>query len=141
MLASALIPFFLVCLVWISFGQLTMVGLIEFNPTKWVVKSGFFGARVAPPVIWMVFISVVPVLSALVLVLHAWLSTGRSLSCFIVLLGFILVTNISHLWLSYSHPQVMLMVGFSSIVTLSWMSAYVAARLAHGEREPLVSRA
>ena len=141
MLASALIPFFLVCLVWISFGQLTMVGLIEFNPTKWVVKSGFFGARVAPPVIWMVFISVVPVLSALVLVLHAWLSTGRSLSCFIVLLGFILVTNISHLWLSYSHPQVMLMVGFSSIVTLSWMSAYVAARLAHDEREPLVSRA
>ncbi len=29
MLASALIPLFLVCLVWISFGQLTMVGLIK----------------------------------------------------------------------------------------------------------------
>ncbi len=141
MLASAIIPFFLVCLVWISFGQLTMVGLIEFNPTKWVLKGGFFGARAAPPVPWFVFITLVPVISALVLVLHAWLSTGRSLSCFAVLLGFILVTNMSHLWLSFSHPQVMLMVGFSSIVAIFWLIGYAAAHLAHGEGEPPVNRA
>jgi hypothetical protein len=140
MLATALIPFLLVCIVWISFGQLTMVGLLEFNPTKWVVKGGFFGARTAPPAFWMVLITVIPIFSAVVLVLHAWLSTARTLSYFFVLLSFIIVTNMSHLWLSYSHPQVMLMMGFGSIIIISWLGAYVAAQLAHRVKGSLVSR-
>ncbi len=141
MLATALIPFLLVCIVWISFGQLTMVGLLEFNPTKWVVKGGFFGARVAPPALWMVFITVIPIFLAVVLVLHAWLRTNRTLSYFFVLLGFIIVTNMSHLWLSYSHPQVMLMMGFSSIIIISWLGAYAAAQLANRVKQAPVSRA
>ena len=100
-LALAIVPFILICIVWISFAQLTMVGLLEFNPTKWVVKGGFFGARVDPPVFWMVFITILPILSAVTLVLHSWLSTSRSLSYLFVLLSFIIATNMSHLWLSY----------------------------------------
>jgi hypothetical protein len=140
MLAMAIIPFLLVCLVWISFGQLTMVGLLEFNPTKWVVKGGFFGARLDPPVFWMMFITIIPIFSAVVLVLHSWLSTARTLSYFFVLLAFMIVTNMSHLWLSFSHPQVMLMMGFSSIIIIAWIGAYGAANLAHRVSRTQVNR-
>ena len=126
-LALAIIPFILICIVWIFFAQLTMVGLLEFNPTKWVVKGGFFGARVDPPVFWMVFITILPILSAVTLVLHSWLSTSRSLSYLFVLLSFIIATNMSHLWLSYSYPEVMLMIGFSSIVIISWLGTFALA--------------
>ena len=50
----ALIPWFLLCLMWTQFSLLTMVGLIEFNPTKVIVTGGFFGGRVAPDIYWMI---------------------------------------------------------------------------------------
>jgi len=137
LLAFAIIPFFLICIVWTSFGQLTMLGLLEFNPTKWVVKGGFFGARTAPPVFWMIFITILPIFSAVTLVLNSWISTSRSLSYLLVLLSFIIATNISHLWLSYSYPQVMLMIGFSTIVATSWLLATALASHLHNWNSPM----
>ena len=137
LLAFAIIPFFLICIVWTSFGQLTMLGLLEFNPTKWVVKGGFFGARTAPPVFWMIFITILPIFSAVTLVLNSWISTSRSLSYLLVLLSFIIATNISHLWLSYSYPQVMLMIGFSTIVAISWLLATALASHLHSWNSPM----
>jgi len=137
LLAFAIIPFFLICIVWTSFGQLTMLGLLEFNPTKWVVKGGFFGARTAPPVFWMIFITILPIFSAVTLVLNSWISTSRSLSYLLVLLSFIIATNISHLWLSYSYPQVMLMIGFSTIVATSWLLATALASHLHSWNSPM----
>ncbi|MEE2747180.1 MAG: alkaline phosphatase family protein, partial [Candidatus Thermoplasmatota archaeon] len=59
-LATATIPFFLLCIMWTHFGQLTMLGLIEFNPSKLIVTGGFFGARTDPPIIWMGMMIVLP---------------------------------------------------------------------------------
>jgi len=137
LLALAIIPFFLICIVWTSFGQLTMLGILEFNPTKWVVKGGFFGARTDPPVFWMVFITILPIFSAVTLVLNSWISARRSLSYLLVLLSFIIATNLSHLWLSYSYPQVMLMIGFSTIVATSWLLATALASQLHNWNSPL----
>ena len=122
-LATGLIPFFLLSIVWIHFGQLTMLGLIEFNPSKWIVTGGFFGERVDPPIIWMAFMTITPVFISLMMVLHAWSKAGNSLQPLLVLLSFILATRASHLWIAFNHPQVLLMVGFSSLVALIWLSA------------------
>jgi len=126
-LASAIIPFLLLCILWSSFSQLTMLGLLEFNPTKWVVKSGLFGGGPDPPVYWIILMSILPIFSSLVLVLHSWLSTSRSLSPLFALIGFVIATKFSHLWLCYSFPQVMMMIGFSSIVVISWLAAIAIA--------------
>lgn len=138
LLAFAIIPFFLICIVWTSFGQLTMLGILEFNPTKWVVKAGFFGARTDPPVFWMVFITILPIFSAVTLVLNSWISTRRSLSYLLVLLSFMIATNLSHLWLSYSYPQVFLMIGFSTIVAISWLCATILASHLHNMNSPQI---
>jgi hypothetical protein len=126
-LASAIIPFLLICLVWTSFGQLTMLGLLEFNPTKWVVKSGLFGGGASPPVFWIILMSILPVFSSIILVLHSWLSTSRPSAPLFALIGFVIATKMSHLWLCYSYPQVMMMIGFSSIVIISWLAALAMA--------------
>ncbi|MBT4059792.1 MAG: hypothetical protein HOE69_05740 [Euryarchaeota archaeon] len=122
-LASGLIPYFLLCLVWIHYGQLTMVGLIEFNPSKWVVTGGFFGERVDPPVIWMALMTILPVFLSLMMILHSWNRAGNSLQPLFVLLAYIFVTRASHYWMAFEHPQVLLMVGFSSFITLIWLFA------------------
>jgi len=126
-LASAIIPFLLICLVWTSFGQLTMLGLLEFNPTKWVVKSGLFGGGADPPVYWIISMSILPIFSSVILVLYSWLSTSRTLSPLFALIGFVIATKMSHLWLCYSYPQVMMIIGFSSIVNISWLAAFAIA--------------
>jgi hypothetical protein len=126
-LASAIIPFLLICLVWTSFGQLTMLGLLEFNPTKWVVKSGLFGGGASPPVFWIILMSILPIFSSIILVLHSWLSTSRPAAPLFALVGFVIATKMSHLWLCYSYPQVMMMIGFSSIVIISWLAALAMA--------------
>ena len=128
-LATALIPFFLICVVWIHFGQLTMVGLIEFNPSKWIVNGGFFGERVDPPIIWMAFITIAPVFASIMMVLHSWNRAGHSLQPFFVLLPYIIATRNSHLWIAFDYPQVLLMVGFSSMIALVWLLATLAANV------------
>jgi hypothetical protein len=126
-LATALIPFFLFCVVWTHYGQLTMVGLIEFNPSKWIVTGGFFGERVDPPIIWMAAMTIAPVFVSLMMVLHSWNRAGHSLQPFFALLAYIVATRTSHLWIAFDYPQVLLMVGFSSMIALIWLMATLAA--------------
>ncbi|MEE2747349.1 MAG: hypothetical protein VX473_02650, partial [Candidatus Thermoplasmatota archaeon] len=115
-------------IMWTHFGQLTMLGLIEFNPSKLIVTGGFFGARTDPPIIWMGMMIVLPVFISLVKVLHAWHCAGNSLQPFVVLLIFMFSTRTVHLWTAFDYPQVLLMVGFSSLITLFWAGATIATK-------------
>jgi hypothetical protein len=72
------------------------------------------------------------------LVLNSWISTRRSLSYLLVLLSFMIATNLSHLWLSYSYPQVFLMIGFSTIVAISWLCATILASHLHNMNSPQI---
>jgi hypothetical protein len=119
-LALALIPFMLISIVWSNFGQLTMIGLIELNPSKYIVTGGFFGERIDPPIIWMALMTGLPLLTGVSLVLFSWKKAGHSLSPFAMLIAFMIVTKLSHLWIAFDHPQVFLMVVFSSFIMMMW---------------------
>ena len=71
--------------------------------------------------------SILPIFSSVILVLYSWLSTSRTLSPLFALIGFVIATKMSHLWLCYSYPQVMMIIGFSSIVNISWLAAFAIA--------------
>jgi hypothetical protein len=135
-LANALLPFFFCCIVWINFGQLTMVGLVEFNPSKWIVSGGFIGARVAPPVGWMAFITIAPTIAAVSTVLNSWMRTGRPLMPLFLLLSYLLLVSMSHVWISFMRPQVLIMVAFSSIVALFWYLAAFISYTMSKDRDP-----
>jgi hypothetical protein len=119
-LALALIPFMLISIVWSNFGQLTMIGLIEFNPSKYIVTGGFFGERIDPPIFWMALMTGLPIISGISLVLFSWKKAGHPLSPFSMLIAFMIVTKSSHLWLAFDRPQVLLMVAFSSFIMMIW---------------------
>lgn len=119
-LALALIPFMLISIVWSNFGQLTMIGLIEFNPSKYIVTGGFFGERIDPPIFWMALMTGLPIISGISLVLFSWKKAGHPLSPFSMLIAFMIVTKSSHLWIAFDRPQVLLMVAFSSFIIMIW---------------------
>jgi hypothetical protein len=119
-LALALIPFMLITIVWSNFGQLTMIGLIEFNPSKYIVTGGFFGERINPPIFWMALMTGLPIIAGISLVLSSWKKAGHSLSPFSMLIAFMIVTKSSHLWIAFDRPQVLLMVAFSSFIMMIW---------------------
>jgi len=130
----ALIPWFLLCMMWTYFSLLTMVGLIEFNPTKVIVTGGFFGARVDPPILWMTMMITLPLVASLVLVLRTWRNAGFSLQPAMVLVSFLFATNIVNLWLVIIRPQVLLIIGFSTVVFMAWLICLTIAENIPGRK-------
>lgn len=120
-----LMPWLLLCIVWTHYSLLTPMGLIEFNPSKIIVTGGFFGARVDPPILWMVSMVTLPLAISCTMVVNTWSKSGFDLFPAIILLFYMFVTNISNMWLIMYRPQVLLMIGFSSVVYLFWITCLV----------------
>ncbi len=120
-----IIPWLLLCVVWTHYSLLTPMGLIEFNPSKIIVTGGFFGARTNPPIIWMTAMVTLPLVVSCIMVVNSWSKAGFDLFPAIVLICYMFATNISNMWLVMYRPQVLLMIGFSSIVYLFWITCLI----------------
>jgi len=117
----AVIPFLLLCIIWTHYSLLTPMGLIEFNPSKIIVNGGFFGARTDPPIIWMVTMVTIPLVISCTMTVNTWSKAGFDLFPAIFLTIFLVVTNVSVMWMVLFRTQVLLMIGFSTIVYLFWV--------------------
>lgn len=124
----AVIPWLLLAMVWNHFSLLTPMGLIEFNPSKLIVTGGFFGARTDPPILWMGLMIILPLMVSSTIIVNAWNKAGFDLTPALILTTFMFTTNVVNLWLSLLRPQVLLIVGFSTIVYLFWIICLALAQ-------------
>ena len=127
-IALASIPWFLLCVIWTHFSLLTPLGLIEFNPSKLIVTGGFFGARTDPLIPWMGLMIALPLAVSCVIITNCWKKQGFNLTPALLMVSFMFTTNIINLWLSIMRPQVLLIVGFSTIVYLFWVICLAIAQ-------------
>ena len=121
----ALIPWMLLCIIWTHYSLLTPMGLIEFNPSKIIVTGGFFGARTDPPIIWMVMMVSLPLALSCILAVNTWSKSGFDLFPSIILTLFMIASNVSIMWMVLFRTQVLLIIGFSTIVYIFWLMCLV----------------
>ena len=127
-IALASIPWFLLCVIWTHFSLLTPLGLIEFNPSKIIVTGGFFGARTDPLIPWMGLMIALPLAVSCIIITNCWKKQGFELTPALLMVSFMFTTNIINLWLSIMRPQVLLIVGFSTIIYLFWVICLAIAQ-------------
>ena len=96
------------------------MGLLEFNPSKLIVTGGFFGARTAPPVLWMALMIAGPPMYCFALGLYRLRELGIDLDGITNLLCLILFSSWAILWLGVLRVEVFLMLGVSSGIYLIW---------------------
>ncbi len=117
----AIIPYLLLCIIWTHYSLLTPMGLIEFNPSKIIVTGGFFGARTDPPIIWMATMITIPLVISCTMTVNTWSKAGFDLFPAIFLTMFLVLANVSVMWMVLFRTQVLLMIGFSTVVYLFWI--------------------
>lgn len=119
-LLPTLFAFSFLSIIWFNFAQLTTMGLLEFNPSKLIVTGGFFGARTAPPVLWMALMIAGPPMYCFALGLNRLRKLGIDLDGITNLLCLILFSSWAILWLGVLRVEVFLMLGVSSGIYLIW---------------------
>ena len=119
-LLPTLFAFSFLSIIWFNFAQLTTLGLLEFNPSKLIVTGGFFGARTAPPVLWMALMIAGPPMYCFSLGLYRLRELGIDLDGITNLLCLILFSSWAILWLGVLRVEVFLMLGVSSGIYLIW---------------------
>jgi hypothetical protein len=78
--------------------------------------------------------SALPLVASLVLVLRTWRNAGFSLQPAMVLVSFLFATNLVNLWLVIIRPQVLLIIGFSTVVFMVWLVCLTIAENMPGRK-------
>ena len=134
-LLPTLFAFSFLSIIWFNFAQLTTLGLLEFNPSKLIVTGGFFGARTAPPVLWMALMIAGPPMYCFALGLYRLRELGIDLDGIINLLCLILFSSWAILWLGVIRVEVFLMLGVSSGIYLIWFGLTILVNSAMSAEE------